>query len=253
MLMTGKSPNLYPVTIQKHNGNYNIAYLRLEFFRNNDGKIGLNLYYPIDISETFEKPFYGYTFSKSEQSILLKTGNLGKVINLIHPYNGSEHPCFVSLDPVTNYLAAMESKHLQIPEMIYGVNIEDKHKAALKEGKMIRLEGMRDDKGNTFSGFVQVNANVLSLEVMSDYDIRIGNLNVDKLAVPTHYRDQVIPPISQKELCEGRTIRMSGENGSNPIYIRMNFSTGQPEYSKVLTEEISKKPLSQKRVSNFKI
>lgn len=88
---------------------------------------------------------------------------------------------------------------------------------------------------------------------MSDYDIRIGNLNADKLAVPTHYRDQAIPPISQKELYEGRTIRMSGENGSNPVYIRMNFSTGQPEYSKVLTEEISKKPLSQKRVSNFKI
>lgn len=253
MLSTGKSPELYPVYIKEDDGNYLNAFARLEFVRDHGGEIGLELHFPIDLSETFSKPFYGYTFSESEQSILRKTGNVGKVINLIHPYNGSEYPCYVSLDPITNHLIAMEAKYLLIPDKIYGVNLEEKHKSTLKEGKMIRLESMRDKKGNHFSGFVQVNANTLGLEVMTDYDIRIGNLNEDKLDVPTHYGDQAIPPSYQKDLYEGRTIRMKDENGRNPVFIRMNFATGQPEFPKDQAENISKKPLSRKRVSNFKI
>lgn len=253
MLSTGKSPKLYPVYIKEDDGNYLNVFARLEFVRNHGGKIGLRLHFPIDISETFNKPFHGYVFSGSEQRILRKTGNLGKIINLTHPYNGSEYPCYISLDPITNHLIAMEAKHLQISDKIHGVNLEDIQKAALKEGKMIRLEGMQDEKGNHFSGFVQVNANTLGLDVMTDYDIRIGNLNEDILKVPTHYRGQPIPPSYQKDLCESRTIRLKDENGRNPVFVCMNFTSGLPEFSKEQAQEISKNPLHHKRVSNFKI
>lgn len=252
MLLTGKSPNLCPVTILKREGNYNIAYLRLEFFRNNDGKIGLDLYFPIDISETFSRSFRGYSFSENEQRTLLKTGNLGKVINLIHPDNGSEYPCFVSLDPVTNYLIAMETKHLKIPDTIYGVKIDDGQKAFLKTGKMIRLEDMRAEDGSLFSGLLQVNATISGLEIISEYDVRLRNLLCNNLNIPTHFRGQEIPIRSREELFEGKTIRMSGKNGECPVYICMNFFTGQAGYISCQFVDNTQKPLSR-RYSNFKL
>lgn len=253
LLSTGKSQSLYPVIIQDDGGGYLQTFPRLELVRKEAGRIGVDFHFPIELAEAFHNPFHGYVFSESEQRILEKTGNLGKVVTLTHPYNGSEYPCYISLDPLTNHLVAMEAKHLHIPDNIHGVNLDEAQKAELKEGRLIRLEDMQDEKGNRFSGSVQVNANSLGLEVMSDYDMRIANLNEELLKVPTHYRNQPIPPSWQKDLCEGKTIRMKDENGRNPVFVRMNFATGQPEFTKDQAQEITKKPLHHKRVSNFKV
>ena len=70
----------YEQTIsEKDDGNYLQGFPRLFFVRKLDGKIGLDLHFPMDLSETFNAPFHGYTFSKEEQGILRDTGNLGKI------------------------------------------------------------------------------------------------------------------------------------------------------------------------------
>lgn len=251
MLESGKSPNLYPVTIKNDDGNYLQGFPRLFFVRKQDGKIGLDLHFPQDLSETFSVSFYGYTFSKEEQRILRDTGNLGKVIDLTHPYNGSVYPCFISLDPVTNHLIAMETKHLKIPDTIYGVKIDDGQKAFLKTGKMIRLEDMRAEDGSLFSGLLQVNATISGLEIISEYDVRLRNLLCNNLNIPTHFRGQEIPIRNREELFEGKTIRMSGKKGESPVYICMNFFTGQAGYISCQFVDNIQKPQNQSKALKF--
>ncbi|WP_286845409.1 DUF3945 domain-containing protein [Proteiniphilum sp. UBA5346] len=251
MLESGKSPNLYPVTIKKDDGNYLQGFPRLSFVRKLDGKIGLDLHFPQDLSDTFNVPFYGYTFSKEEQKILRDTGNLGKVIDLTHPYNGSVYPCFISLDSITNHLIAMETKYLKIPDTIYGVKIEDGQKTFLKTGKIIRLEDMQSEKGNLFSGFVQVNANISGLEVTNDYDVRIRELLCNNLNIPTHFKGQEISIRDREQLFEGKIVRMSGKNGESPVYVCMNFFTGKAEYMSCKFGDNIQKPLSKRHITNL--
>lgn len=251
MLSTGKSPNLYPVTIEGEDGNYLQGFPQLHFERRPNGKIGIELHFIQELSETFEKPFYGYSFSTKEQDELIRTGNLGKVVDLTHPYNGSVYPCFVSLNPVTNELVAMEAKHLRIPDEINEIKLDELQKKNLKNGEIIRVEGMKNDDGHLFSGMAQVNANLLGVEIISDYDVRLRNDK--KIKIPTHYAGEQIPSPWRKELSEGKTIRMKGMKENNYTYIQMNFHTGQAEYSKGVSENNSLKPIKQKRVSNFKL
>ncbi len=52
-------------------------------------------------------PFRGYEFSKEDKEQLLKTGNLGKVVELADPMTGEMKKCLVSVDRLTNEIEAM--------------------------------------------------------------------------------------------------------------------------------------------------
>lgn len=185
MLKTGHSPELYPIVIEKEDGSALMRYPQLSFTRSSNGKIGIELNFVQELSETFSKPFYGYSFSVEEQKRLETTGNLGKVINLIHPYNGSVYPSFISLNPVTNALVAMETKELKLPDQINGEKLDRDSKSWLKAGEMVRFQD---------SGYLQVNTLLSGIETISDYDSRIRGINGNKPQIPTHWQGKLIPP-----------------------------------------------------------
>ncbi len=221
MLRTGHSPGLYPVTMKQEDGSLWMGYPQLSFARSAfNGKIGIDFNFQQELSETFSKPFYGYSFTIEEQKRLRTTGNLGKVIDLIHPYNGSIYPSYVSLNPITNQLVAMETKELKLPDEINGVRLDKDDKFQLKAGEIIRFQN---------NGYLQVNALLSGIETISDYDIRIREINNEKLHIPTHWSGKLIPPKWREELFEGKVISMTDRLQRS--YLRMNFTTGQMESS----------------------
>lgn len=237
MLLTGKSPNLYPITMEDENGKYLQAYPRLCFKRNVNNKIGLKLHFPKQLDEVFNKPFYGYEFSSEERSKLINTGNLGKVVELTHPHNGSTYPCFVSMDSLTNKLFAMVVQKLKIPDSINGKELNKEQKSQLREGKMVHIENMKDANQKPFSGVVQSSAEKLGLEIMSEYNIRLRNHTID---IPTDYKGQSIPPGWQEDLYRGKTVGLKLGKSNSHVSIRMNFYTEKVEEVETEKHQIGK-------------
>lgn len=148
-------------------GNYNSAIMkldaRLSFRHDKEGNVVLAIH-GIRQKPELDRPFFGHEFSKEDKENLLKTGNMGRIVNLKNYITGEMIPSFVSVDKVTNELVSMRASSVQIPDEIKGIKLNKEQKEALREGKGVFLEDMISNKKKPFSATVQVNADKKSLE-----------------------------------------------------------------------------------------
>ncbi len=156
MLNYRRSPELHPVSMKVDNMALNTD-ARLSLRQVDDGRI-IPVIHAVRKEPELDRPFYGNTFTKEDKEQLLKTGNLGRTIELNIKGLDKKIPSYVSIDQKTNELVAYSTKNVRIPNEIKGVTLDDRQKQELREGRAVYLEGMTAKSGKSFNANVQINA-----------------------------------------------------------------------------------------------
>lgn len=136
--------------------------VRLSMKTDSDGNIRL-VPHPIYNKPNLEREYRGYQFTAEDKEQLLKTGNLGKVVEL-NGKNGEKVPSYVSIDRLTNQVVSMSAKSLFIKGNIGRTELTPEEIATLKEGKPIIDKQITLRNGKTFTTTLQVNADARSVE-----------------------------------------------------------------------------------------
>ncbi len=136
--------------------------VRLSLKTDSDGNIRL-VPHPIYNKPNLEREYRGYQFTAEDKEQLLKTGNLGKVVEL-NGKNGEKVPSYVSIDRLTNQVVSMSAKSLFIKGNIGRTELTPEEIATLKEGKPIIDKQITLRDGKTFTTTLQVNADARSVE-----------------------------------------------------------------------------------------
>lgn len=136
--------------------------VRLSFKTDAKGNIRL-VPHPIYNKPDLEHGYRAYRFSDDDKERLLKTGNLGKIVDL-EGRNGEKIPSYISIDRLTNQVVSMPVKNLHIKSNIGRTELTPEEIATLKEGKPIIDKEITLRDGKTFKTTLQVNADSRGVE-----------------------------------------------------------------------------------------
>lgn len=162
MVFNHKSPQLFTVTPQFGDETFSID-ARLSFKKNPDGTFGLVPHF-IKNEPKLNEPFQGYEFSKEDKEQLLKTGNLGKAVELADPKTGEMKKSLVSIDRLTNDIVAMPVEKIYIKNKIGKTELSMKEIGILKDGGIIKGKEIELNNGRKFTSDLQYNADKRDVE-----------------------------------------------------------------------------------------
>lgn len=134
---------------------------RLSYKENPDGTVAL-VPHPLRKEPNFDE-YRNIKFTPEDQDNLKKTGNLGRVAEVIDPETGELKRSFVSIDRQTNETVSVPVTDIRIPKEVKGVKLSEEHQQALAEGKGVYMEGMTGRKGK-FNATIQINADKRGLD-----------------------------------------------------------------------------------------
>lgn len=181
---------------------------RLSLQSNEEGKVVVAIH-GIRKEPQFNFPFFGHEFTKEDKENLLKTGNMGRVVDLTNPKTGEAIPSIVSVDRLTNELIALRTNHIKIPDKIKGFKLDEQQKQNLMEGKSLYIEGMISKKGDPFNASVQFNADKRYVEFLFD---RTNNKTsqTQQQEAPHVFRGKELDEQQYQKFKEGQTVYVSG-------------------------------------------
>ncbi|TGD58954.1 DUF3945 domain-containing protein [Flavobacterium humi] len=181
--------------------------------------------------------FFGHEFSKEDKDNLLKTGNMGRVVDLTVLKTGEQTPSIISIDRLTNELVALRVDKIKIPDEIKGIKLSDEQKQTLLEGKPLYLEGMISKKGEPFDATVQFNADKRYVEFQFDRTSKVDQNQQQEQnhEVPKNIRGKELTEKQYEQFKEGKTIYLDGlkdkKGKEYKGYFTFNKVTGRPDYS----------------------
>ncbi|TDE53326.1 DUF3945 domain-containing protein [Flavobacterium sp. GT3P67] len=183
--------------------------------------------------------FFGHEFSKEDKENLLKTGNMGRVVNLTNPKTDETIPSIVSVDRLTNELIALRTDKIKIPDEIKGVKLDDVQKQTLMEGKPLHIEGMTAKKGTSFDATVQFNADKRFVEFLFDRNNTNkqtqNNQQSQSQEAPKTFRGKELDNEQYQKFKDGQTAYVSGlvdkKGKEYNGYITFNKETSKTDFS----------------------
>lgn len=135
---------------------------RLSLRENPDGTVSI-VPHPIRREPNLDE-YLNVKFTPEDQENLKKTGNLGRVAEVVDPATGELIPSFISIDRITNETVSVPVKVIRIPDEVKGVLLTQEQKEALAEGKGVYVEGMTAKSGKKFNATLQINADKRGLD-----------------------------------------------------------------------------------------
>ncbi|KAB7726660.1 DUF3945 domain-containing protein [Rudanella paleaurantiibacter] len=144
--MTGK------LRVVEVNGQY-----RLRFQPLKDEKVVRALIIP--------KQVHGYTITPDDRASLIRTGELGRLVQLTDPATKKPYQAYVGTDSRTGQVVVARPEQIKLPKTINGVPLTQTQRELIGQGKAIRLDGLKGENGQTFSAYVQVSAAKKGLNV----------------------------------------------------------------------------------------
>jgi hypothetical protein len=211
---------------------------RLSLQSSEDGKVVMAIH-GIRKEPQFNFPFFGHEFSKEDKDNLLKTGNMGRVVDLTNLKTGDKIPSIISIDRLTNELVALRTDKISIQDEIKGVKLSEGQKQTLLEGKPLYIEGMVSKKGTAFDATVQFNADKRFVEFLFD---RTGankqtqhNPQTQSQEAPKIFRDKELDKEQHQKFKDGQTVYVSGlvdkKGKEYNGYITFNKETNKTDFS----------------------
>lgn len=170
MLKGYKAPKLVPVRIELGTVSGTIE-ARLSLQANDFGEVELR-FHPVRRMPDFSKPFFGHVFSEEDKRNLMVSGNMGRVVDLVHGITGEIVPSLISRDRLTNELVQVRAEWVRIPLVIKGVTLDQEQRKILREGKPLYIENMLSARGTLFNAAVQYNADKRYVEFLLDKNVR---------------------------------------------------------------------------------
>ncbi|HMR84869.1 MAG TPA: DUF3945 domain-containing protein [Niabella sp.] len=186
-------------------------------------------------------PFFGHEFSKEDKENLLKTGNMGRVVDLTNPKTGEKMPSVISIDRLTNEVIALRQDWMKIPDEMKGIKLNEQQKQTLMEGKPLYLEGMISKKGEPFNAPVQFNADKRFVEFLFDRNVNRGqNQQAEQQQgqlqeAPRTFRGKELTDQQYDKFKEGQTVYVDGlldkKGQKYQGYITFDKETGKTGFS----------------------
>ncbi|MDX3913911.1 MAG: DUF3945 domain-containing protein [Pseudosphingobacterium sp.] len=230
LLLKGyKTNKVYPTSV-----NFGAVIMRsdarLGFQDGEDGKPVLMMY-GVRHEPNLKAPFFGHEFTKEDRENLLKTGNMGRVVELTNRKTGEKIPSIISIDHLTNEVIAFRQDRIKVPDEIKGVKLTENQKRDLKDGKAIYLEGLDFKNSTNKNAHVQFNADKKYTEFLFGDKAPKQTQEND----PKMFRNKLFSDEQYKQLTEGKTIYVSDfkDGKGNPYkgYVTLNKETGNYDFS----------------------
>ena len=182
---------------------------RLALQKNDDGKVIVAIH-GIRREPNLNFEFFGHRFSQADKQNLLETGNMGRVVNLTNPNDGSSIPSIISIDKLTNELVALRTEWIKVPDEIKGITLSDEQKQVLSEGRPLYLQDMMSSKNEPFSATVQINADKRNIEYFFDRENsqtqNQANQEGQKFEAPREFRKTVLDDGQYEKFKDGQTV-----------------------------------------------
>lgn len=135
---------------------------RLSLRENPDGTVSI-VPHPIRREPNLDE-YLNVKFTPEDQENLKKTGNLGRVAEVVDPATGELISSFISIDRITHETVSVPIKAIRIPDEVKGVLLTKEQKEALAAGKGVYVEGMTAKSGKKFNATIQINADKRGLD-----------------------------------------------------------------------------------------
>lgn len=211
---------------------------RLSLQTDEDGKVVMAIH-GIRKEPQLNFSFFGHDFTKEDKENLLKTGNMGRVVELTHLKTNEKIPSIISVDRLTNELVALRADKIKIPEEIKGVKLNQEQKQTLLEGRALYLENMTSKKGEPFSATVQFNADKRYTEFLFDKNDsqKQTQSNTPKLQqeVPLTVRGRQLTKEEQQKFKEGQTLHITDfvdkQGKEYKGYVTLDQQSGKTAFS----------------------
>ncbi|MDR6464592.1 DUF3945 domain-containing protein [Chryseobacterium sediminis] len=232
MLKGYKTPMLVPVCIELGTISGTIE-ARLSLQANDFGEVELR-FHPVRRMPDFSKPFFGHIFSEEDKRNLIKSGNMGRVVDLVHGITGESVPSLISRDRLTNELVQVRAEWVRIPLVIKGVTLDQEQRRILREGKPLYIENMLSARGFLFNAAVQYNADKRYVEFLLGKNVRRMGME-DFRQVPEVFRGKRLKKWQVEKLKNGEVAYVDGlvdRNGKGyQGYLRFDKRIGKFEFS----------------------
>lgn len=184
-------------------------------------------------------PFFGHEFTKEDKENLLKTGNMGRVVDLTNTKTNETIPSIISIDRLTNELVALKTERMKIPDELKGVKLDEQQKQTLMEGKPLLVEGMTSKKGQPFDATVQYNADKRSIEFLFDRSNNNAQTqsqnNGEAQEAPRKVRGKELSDEQYQKFKEGQTIYVTDlvdkQGKEYKGYLTFDKETGKTGFS----------------------
>ncbi|HRO46320.1 DUF3945 domain-containing protein [Agriterribacter sp.] len=180
-------------------------------------------------------PFFGHAFTKEDKDNLLKTGNMGRVVDLTNSKTGETIPSIISVDRLTNELIALRTDKIKAPDEIKGVKLDEQQKQVLQEGKPLYIEGMISKKGDLFNATVQYNADKRYVEFLFNNNLSDNVQQNQGKDAPRFIRGKELDDNQYQRFKDGQTIYVPDlkdkEGKEYKGYLTFNKETAKTEFS----------------------
>lgn len=144
---------------------------RLSFKQMPDGSFTLAPHF-IKNEPQLDVPFKGYEFTKEDKEQLLKTGNLGKAVDLTDPKTGEVKKSLVSIDRLTNEIESIPVDKIYIKNHIGKTELSMQEIGILKEGGVVRGKEIELNNGRKFTSDLQYNADKRDVEFVRTQSLK---------------------------------------------------------------------------------
>lgn len=215
---------------------------RLSLQPGEDGK-AVMLIHSVRKEPQLNFPFFGHEFSKEDKENLIKTGNMGRTVDLKNPKTGETIPSIISVDRLTNELIALRTDKIKVPDELKGVQLNEQQKQTLMEGKPLLIEGMISKKGTSFDATVQFNADKRYVEFLFDrttnnkqtQNQQQTQLQGTSQEAPRNFRGKELDDKQYEKFKEGQTVYVDGlldkKGQKYQGYITFDKETGKTGFS----------------------
>ena len=255
MLRGYKSPNTFPIEAKMSNVTIKTD-ARISFRPGSEGDVILAIH-GIRKQPELNRSYFGHEFTKEDKENLLKTGNMGRKVDIKNYFTGETIPSFISIDKLTNELVSMRADKFPFPDKISGVDLNEKQKSDLKDGKAVWVENMISAKNTPYSAFLQINADKRSLEFIfpenNQNQSRSQNENQShesRVRIPKALAGVDLTEKQQNDLKSDKTIYVKGLKDKagqeynayikvNPEENKLDFFRFNPDKAKAKAKEVT--------------
>ena len=250
MLRGYKSRNLFRVSGQVGDFYLTSTDAKISLYTAQDGRVKFKLHGIQNDEKQLQRPFHGYTFTNKGEKNLQETGNLGEVVKIKDPKSGEQIPVFISRDSETHELEYMRADKLRIPDEICKAKITDQQKGDFAAGRPVKVDGMTDKDGNTFSATLQVSAVERGIEFLPkgfqhnqqqqqgqnrkpyQWVDENGNIRAPKTIGGVPLTEEQQKKFAAEETIYVKGMKKDGQDQPYNAYIKFNREKGKPDFSR---------------------
>ena len=140
---------------------------RLSFKTDNDGNVKVVPHFICE-KPNLDLGFNGVKFSEQDKENLKKTGNLGRIADVVDKETGEVIPSYISIDRLTNQIVSVPAKQVFVKDTVGQTKLSQTEIMTLKSGQPIKDKQIEDRNGKTYTVTLQVSADRRGVEFVPE-------------------------------------------------------------------------------------